>query len=134
MTSQEINKLTNVLNNINRNTDKIIVISDITSDGDINVQIEKILNDFAKYNNIDPKKVNFVFAYLGQTNNITGKLQLSSPCPTCKSSTCPSCQPCPSCPLYQQPPKITYKYTTTFYIIIFIIICVIILSVWLFFR
>jgi hypothetical protein len=117
LSQEQINDDINLINNIIKRkspNDYISVFHNILVGGDANLNIN--INDIAKSKNIDPKKMNFIIAYLGETNNINGNFKFNaytneiSKCientneiPKCIENTnynntcsCPTCQQCSS--------------------------------------
>jgi hypothetical protein len=135
MSTNISSELLEIINNPNSKTDKIVIVSDMTTAGNANININ--INEIAQKLNIDPKKLNFVFAYLGKTNNIGGALNIdinSIPkvdCPTCPIVNCPTCPKvdCPTCPIVNCPtcPKVDCPTFSTIPISIIAILCIIII-------
>jgi hypothetical protein len=116
--NNDINSISNIIKRNNPN-DYINIMHGLTVAGDANIDIEFDINQYAKSKNIDPKKTNFIIAYLGETNNIGGNFDFKinkEKCP--KYVDCPKCIDCPKC-----------ESNIIFYLIICILIIIIIVIV-----
>jgi len=80
-------KLINDIITRNSPNDYVMIISDSIIHGNANMNIN--IKDIAKSKKIDPKKMNFIIAYLGETNKIGQQLNFNAYTDDC--SKCKNC-------------------------------------------
>jgi hypothetical protein len=93
---QIIDKISNIIKN-KSDSDFVMLLNNLTAKGDVNIVAE--LDKFSKEKNIDVKKMNIIFAYLGDTNKIDGKIKIKmftdiNECSDVSSFKCPEPQKC----------------------------------------
>lgn len=121
------NSIKAIIDNPNAETDVVATLGNIYSQ---NMKINGVVFDpstFAKSKNIDPTKMNYIFAFLGSTMKIDGDITSDSSecvkCPTCeKCKSCPTCPTCEQCSMFNIPSVVSFFICTMIIILLILYI------------